>query len=77
MQKGQKSKGWGRHLRCPKPGISVYIGALFVLLMGAAAHAVTSSDELAVEAGGMKISLQLASPEGAKVVFQRADHARR
>ncbi len=77
MQQGQKSRGWKRYLRCDKPSISVYVGALVVLAMGAAATGSASSESLSVEASGIKISLQLASPEGTKVIFQRAEQTRR
>ena len=76
MPEGQKKTGWRRCLHAPKSSISIYVGALLVLAMGAAAEAGASPNGLTVETGGMKISLQLFSPDGAKVTFQRAEYLR-
>ena len=77
MQSGQKKKSWKRYLNCGKPSVSVYAGAIIILLMGATANAASKAEGLSFQANGLKISLQLASPNGTKVTFKRADYSRR
>jgi len=49
------------------------IGAAFAALIGVSASAaIASKDGFAIEAGGMKISLDLTSTQGAKLIFHRA-----
>ena len=75
MEDRQKTNREWRRKRCSQPNMSVYIAVIAVLLMGAATQASAMSKGFTVEAGGMKVSLQLATPDGAKLVFQRAARA--
>ena len=72
MQKGQRQKSWKRFLRCGRSNVSVYAGAIVILLMGATANAASHSDGLSFQTSGMKISLKLNAPDGARLIFQRA-----
>lgn len=74
MSEGQKKKGWRRILCTPQSNTSIYVAAFFVLAAGAVAEAASSTEGFAIETSGMKISLQFATPEGAKLTFQRADY---
>lgn len=76
MEDRQKNiNRWRRRKHCSQPNMSVYIAVIAVLLMGAATQASAMSKGFSVESGGMKVSLQLATPDGAKLVFQRAARA--
>ena len=77
MHDGHKPRGWRRYLCAPKLNASIYVAAFFVLAAGAVAETASTADGFVIEAGGVKISLQFASPEGTKVIFQRADEWRR
>lgn len=49
------------------------IGAAFLALAGVSASAaIASKDGIAIEAGGMKISVDLSMTQGAKLIFRRA-----
>ena len=49
------------------------IGAVAAFALGGIATTVASTNGIALETSGIKISLDLKSPAGAKVIFQRAD----
>ena len=72
MQNEPKKKSWKLFLRCGRSSVSVYAGAIVILLMGATAHAASHTDGLSFQTSGMKISLKLSAPEGAKLMIQRA-----
>jgi len=58
-----------------KPGMlkSLTIAAIAALAIGGATTAIISTGGVSIHASGMKISLDLKSSAGAKVIFQRAD----
>jgi len=58
-----------------KPGMlkSFAIASIAALAVIGSASAIASSGGISVETSGMKISLDLKSATGAKVIFQRAD----
>lgn len=72
MQKGQRQKSWKRFLHCGRPSVSVYAGAIVILLMGASANAASNTDGFSFQTSGIKISLKLNAPEGTKLMIQRA-----
>ena len=58
-----------------KPGMlkGLAIAAIAALTLGGAAAAISKAGGISVETSGMKISLDLKSSAGARVIFQRAD----
>ena len=56
--------------------ISIYLGAIFILVMVAAAEAVTSHDGLSVHASGLNIKLQLSAPEGPRLLVKLVRQSR-
>lgn len=52
---------------------SIIVASVAMLTIGSAAAAIVSTGGMSVETSGMKISLDLKSKAGAKVIFQRAD----
>ena len=75
MQQGQKMKTPMRRVQFIWPAMGVYVAAISALVVIGAGAAIVSSGGFSVETGGMKISLQLSSPDGTKVVFRRAGHS--
>lgn len=58
-----------------KPGMlkSLTFAAVAAFAIVGASTAIVSTGGISVQTSGMKISLDLKSPAGAKVIFQRAD----
>lgn len=58
-----------------KPGMlkSLTVATIAALFIGGSATAIAGAGGISVETSGLKISLDLTSQTGAKVIFQRAD----
>lgn len=72
METRQNKKSWKRYLHCGKPSISVYAGAIIILLIGATANTASKAEGLSFQTNGVKISFQVSTPEGPKLTLRRA-----
>ena len=77
MQTGQNKKRWKRYLHCGKPSISVYAGAILILIIGGAGNAASKAEGLSFQTNGVKVSFQISTPDGPKLIVRRAalDHS--